>query len=70
MPAGNPVLTLVPAGAAPTFERTRFMLARAHGQGMLEYALIIALVAVVVIASLIVLGPQISRIFLEISNQL
>ena len=46
------------------------MLSRARGQGMLEYALIIALVAVVVIASLVVLGPQISRIFLEISNQL
>ncbi len=45
------------------------MLSRARGQGMLEYALIIALVAVVVIASLVVLGPQISRIFLEISNQ-
>jgi pilus assembly protein Flp/PilA len=46
------------------------MLSRTHGQGMLEYALIIALVAVVVIASLVVLGPQIAHIFLEISNQL
>lgn len=40
------------------------------GQGLVEYALIIALVAVVVIATLILLGPQISSIFQNISNNL
>jgi pilus assembly protein Flp/PilA len=40
------------------------------GQGLVEYALIIALVAVVVIGSLILLGPQISSIFQGISNNL
>jgi pilus assembly protein Flp/PilA len=39
------------------------MFSRTRGQGMLEYALIIALVAVVVIASLVLLGPQINNIF-------
>jgi len=41
-----------------------------RGQGLVEYALIIALVAVVVIATLILLGPQISSIFQNISNNL
>jgi pilus assembly protein Flp/PilA len=47
-----------------------WILGRARGQGMLEYALIIALVAVVVIASLMLLGPQVSAIFHKISNNL
>jgi pilus assembly protein Flp/PilA len=41
--------------------------ARAHGhqsaQGMVEYGLIIALVAVVAIAGLIILGPKLSDMF-------
>jgi pilus assembly protein Flp/PilA len=37
---------------------------------MVEYALIIALVAVVVIASLVVLGPQIAGIIRDVSNNL
>jgi pilus assembly protein Flp/PilA len=43
---------------------------RARGQGLVEYALIIALVAIVVIATLILLGPQIASIFQSISNSL
>ncbi len=44
---------------------------RVHrGQGLVEYALIIALVAVVVIATLILLGPQIASIFANINNNL
>ncbi|MCL5264767.1 MAG: Flp family type IVb pilin [Chloroflexi bacterium] len=38
-------------------------LAREEGQGMVEYGLIIALVAVVVIAVLLLLGPAIGNIF-------
>jgi pilus assembly protein Flp/PilA len=41
-----------------------------RGQGLVEYALIIALVAVVVIGTLILLGPQIASIFRNISNNL
>lgn len=43
---------------------------RDRGQGLVEYALIIALVAVVVIGTLILLGPQIASIFQNISNNL
>ncbi len=45
-------------------------LRRARGQGLVEYALIIALVAVVVIGALILLGPQIAAIFDKISSAL
>ncbi|HZC05952.1 MAG TPA: Flp family type IVb pilin [Ktedonobacterales bacterium] len=41
-----------------------------RGQGLVEYALIIALVAVVVIAALVLLGPAISSIFLQINSAL
>jgi pilus assembly protein Flp/PilA len=47
-----------------------FIVVRTSGQGMLEYALIIALVAVVVIAALVLLGPQIRDIFLMVSDSL
>jgi pilus assembly protein Flp/PilA len=40
------------------------------GQGLVEYALIIALVAVVVIATLILLGGQIQNIFNTVSQNL
>ena len=43
---------------------------REHGQGLVEYALIIALVAVVVIGVLILLGPAIGSIFSNIKNAL
>lgn len=46
------------------------MFGREKGQGLVEYALIIALVAIVVIATLILLGPQIANIFKNISNNL
>ena len=39
-----------------------------EGQGMVEYGLIIALVAVVAIAGLIVLGPKISAMFTAIGS--
>lgn len=41
-----------------------------RGQGLVEYALIIALVAVVVIAALVLLGPAISSIFVTIDSAL
>jgi pilus assembly protein Flp/PilA len=46
------------------------MFSRTRGQGLVEYALIIALVAIVVIGTLILLGPQIQKIFQNISNNL
>ena len=43
---------------------------REKGQGLVEYALIIALVALVVIGTLLLLGPQIATIFRNIGNDL
>ena len=43
---------------------------REEGQGLVEYALIIFLVAIVVIAILILLGPQIGSVFSSIYNGL
>ena len=40
------------------------------GQGMVEYALIIGLIAIVVIAALALLGPKIRDKFNEINSQL
>jgi pilus assembly protein Flp/PilA len=41
-----------------------------EGQGMVEYGLIIALVAVVAIAGLILLGPKIKELFESIAGNL
>ena len=41
-----------------------------EGQGLVEYALILVLVAVVVIAILTLLGPQIGNVFSKITNGL
>ena len=40
------------------------------GQGMVEYGLIIALVAVVAIAGLLLLGPQLRDLFTSISDSI
>jgi len=40
------------------------------GQGLVEYALILVLIAVVVIAILALLGPAISNIFQNIVNNI
>ncbi len=39
-----------------------------EGQGLVEYALILFLVAIVVIAILILLGPQIGSVFSQVSK--
>jgi len=38
------------------------------GQGLVEYALILALVAIVVIGALVALGPQVSNVYCKITN--
>ncbi len=43
-------------------------LPREEGQGLVEYALILVLVAIVVIAILAILGPQIGNIFSRITS--
>jgi pilus assembly protein Flp/PilA len=56
--------------------RTREMVVRAlrhddeHGQGMVEYALILVLIAVVVIVVLTTVGKQVNNVFSNISHGL
>jgi pilus assembly protein Flp/PilA len=45
-------------------------MSREDGQGLVEYALVLVLVAIVVIAILTLLGPQIGNVFSQISNGL
>jgi len=40
------------------------------GQGMVEYALIIGLVSIAVIAVLVLLGPEISDLFQRVVNEI
>ncbi|WP_019228910.1 Flp family type IVb pilin [Sedimentibacter sp. B4] len=40
------------------------------GQGMVEYGLLLALIAVVVIAALLILGPKVANIFNDVGNEL
>ena len=40
------------------------------GQGLVEYALILVLVAIVVIAALMILGPIIGGVFSKINSRL
>lgn len=41
-----------------------------EGQGLVEYALILVLVAIIVIAILLVLGPQIGNVFSRVTSGL
>lgn len=43
---------------------------REEGQGLVEYALILVLVAVVVIAILTLLGPAVGQVFSTIMNSI
>jgi pilus assembly protein Flp/PilA len=45
-------------------------LSREQGQGLVEYALILVLVALVVLAVLLILGPQIANVFSKVTNGL
>ena len=40
------------------------------GQGLVEYALILVLVAIVVIAALMILGPNIGNVFSKVNSSL
>lgn len=48
----------------------RNLLKRREGQGMAEYALILALVAIVAIAGVLLLGPKLREVFMEIGRNL
>ncbi len=48
----------------------RNFFAREEGQGLVEYALILVLIAIVVIGILTVLGNRVSRVFSNINSGL
>jgi pilus assembly protein Flp/PilA len=50
--------------------RLRALVSDQRGQGLAEYALILALIAIVSILALIFLGTQISTIIWDISNNI
>jgi pilus assembly protein Flp/PilA len=50
--------------------KTMLFAPKEKGQGLVEYALILALVAVVVIAVLLILGPVIGNVFSKINSKL
>lgn len=41
-----------------------------NGQGMVEYGLIIGLIAIAVIAVLVILGPRIANLFQQVNDQI
>ncbi len=41
-----------------------------EGQGMVEYVLLVALIAIVVIAALVLLGPAIAAMFNNVTDEL
>lgn len=47
-----------------------FVVQEEEGQTLIEYALIIVLIAIVVIAALVVLGPTIAQVFTNINANL
>lgn len=59
-------------GHAGSHSMTSFQRLRTHarnpGQGMVEYGLILVLVAVVAIAGLVVLGPRVASVFTSIGS--
>jgi len=44
--------------------------AKEKGQGLVEYALILVLIAIVVIVALTALGGQVNNVFTEITDEL
>lgn len=47
-----------------------FFAPRENGQGLIEYAIILALVAVIVIAIMRLMGPKIGNTYSSISNSM
>ena len=47
-----------------------FLTRREEGQGLVEYALILVLVAIVVIAILVLLGPIVGNVFSTVAKSL
>lgn len=66
-PSPSPSSTHKPGGKEGTMLPLRV---REEGQGLVEYGLIIFLVAIVIIAILVLLGPQIGSIFSRVTGSI
>ena len=65
-----PDIEEVERGVLSKYLRLRGLLAREDGQGLVEYALILVLVAIVVIGVLTTMGTKISAAFQDIVTKL
>jgi pilus assembly protein Flp/PilA len=63
VPAGGAVSDLQPDDFRGEEVREMLFLPREEGQGLVEYALILVLVAIVVIAILLLVGPAVGNVF-------
>jgi pilus assembly protein Flp/PilA len=54
--------------ALRVFDRVSWSTHRAQGQGLAEYALILALIAIVAVVALLFMGGQISQILSNVGN--
>lgn len=52
------------------FNYIKTLVGSKKGQGMVEYGLIISLIAVAAIAALVVLGPKIANLFTNVANNI
>ncbi len=52
------------------FNKMREIIKSEDGQGMVEYGLILGLVAVAAVVALLILGPKISDMFTEASDKI
>ena len=48
----------------------RDLIKTSRGQTMVEYGLLVVLIAIVVIAALVVLGPVIADVFFDVADEL
>ncbi len=53
-----------------SFLCTRVAVRREEGQGMVEYGLILLLVAIVAVVALALIGPKVSNLLTEAANSL
>jgi Flp pilus assembly pilin Flp len=63
-------MTRLVLGVLDVYDRMTDRLSRSAGQGLAEYALILALIAIVAIVALIFLGGQVSKILSTVGRSI
>ncbi len=62
------LIYIIPAEIHPGGFLMLYLPTQEHGQGLVEYGLILVLVATVIVAIVAVLGPQIGNLFSRVTN--